>query len=421
MALVAATCAAFAVIGFGSVFVAKTSNWSGQFDRMAHRIEAAPVSSEASSQSTGDVKSAAATLGYAASVADASAAPMPSLPPKPVPAPPSCDCPDSPWRHISRFGGQVPRFRRSDLGIDPRQSANKRSRQSLRRRDDLFASTPSDEPGWRSSVSKYYDAINRNLATTREPLPPVRPSAKLVSKTRELIEQPVREVAPRTDEIALENTFLPEPLPYDLPAMLARQDAIRQLSERMAPTAAVDKSCRVAISGCRPSDGASSIAAALALDLSQRLSMRTILVDANLQSPTLHRVVSPAERTRRADHAGRFAATSHDRLAEIDAGDLLSERQRRRARSCDRGTRSGAQHISRRSDRSRRGAARFAHVAADAARRPDLAGGSLRTDRAQGACNYSSRAACGRQDCRRRDFKRAAGAVAKFLRGVPAQ
>jgi type II secretory pathway predicted ATPase ExeA len=87
MALVAATCAAFAVIGFGSVFVAKTSNWSGQFDRMAHRIEAAPVSSEASSQSTGDVKSAAATLGYAASVADASAAPMPSLPPKPVPAP----------------------------------------------------------------------------------------------------------------------------------------------------------------------------------------------------------------------------------------------------------------------------------------------------------------------------------------------
>jgi Mrp family chromosome partitioning ATPase len=146
-------------------------------------------------------------------------------------------------------------------------------------------------------VSKYYDAINRNLATTREPLPPVRPRAKLVSKTRELIEQPAREVTPRTEEIAFENTLLPEPLPYDLPAMLARQDAISQLSERMAPTAAVDKSCRVAITGCRPSDGASSIAAALALDLSQRLSMRTILVDANLQSPSLHRVVSPAERT----------------------------------------------------------------------------------------------------------------------------
>jgi Mrp family chromosome partitioning ATPase len=147
-------------------------------------------------------------------------------------------------------------------------------------------------------VSKYYDAINRNLATTREPMPPVRPRAKLVSKTRDLIEQPAREViTPRTGEIAFNNALLPDALPCDLPAMLARQDAIRQLSERMAPTAAVDKSCRVAITGCRPFDGASSVAAALALDLSQRLSMRTILVDANLQSPTLHRVVSPAERT----------------------------------------------------------------------------------------------------------------------------
>ena len=146
-------------------------------------------------------------------------------------------------------------------------------------------------------MSKYYDAINRNLATTREPLAPVRPRAKLVSKTRDLIEQHAREViTPRTEEIAFDNTLLPQALPCDLPAMLARQDAIRQLSERMAPTAAVDKSCRVAITGCRPSDGASSVAAALALDLSQRLSMRTILVDANLQSPSLHRVVSPAER-----------------------------------------------------------------------------------------------------------------------------
>jgi len=146
-------------------------------------------------------------------------------------------------------------------------------------------------------VSKYYDAINRNLATTREPMPPVRPRAKLVSKTRDLIEPPAREIAPSAEEIAFQNTLVPEPFSHDLSAMLARQDAIRQLSERMAPTAAVDKSCRVAITGCRPCDGASSVAAALALDLSQRLSMRTILVDANLQSPSLHRVVSPAERT----------------------------------------------------------------------------------------------------------------------------
>jgi type II secretory pathway predicted ATPase ExeA len=87
MALVAATCAAFAVLGFGTVFVAKTGNWFGQVDRTAYRIEAAPVSPEASTQPAADVKSAAATLGYTASVADAAPAPMPSLAPKPVAAP----------------------------------------------------------------------------------------------------------------------------------------------------------------------------------------------------------------------------------------------------------------------------------------------------------------------------------------------
>jgi Mrp family chromosome partitioning ATPase len=143
-------------------------------------------------------------------------------------------------------------------------------------------------------VSKYYDLINRNAAAVREPLPSPRPRARLVPKTRELVERPSNDVAPRTDTL---DSFLPEPLPRDLPGALARQDAIRQLSERIAPTAAVEKSCRIAIAGCRPRDGASSIAAALALDLSQRLSMRTILVDANLQSPSLHGVMSPAERT----------------------------------------------------------------------------------------------------------------------------
>lgn len=146
-------------------------------------------------------------------------------------------------------------------------------------------------------MSKYYDLVNRNSATIREPVPSPRPRAKLVSKTRELVERPANEVEPRTDSLVYADSFLPQPLPHDVPAALARQDAIRELSERMAPTAAVDKSCRVAISGCRPGDGASSIAAAIALDLSQRLSMRTILVDANLQSPSLHGVISPADRS----------------------------------------------------------------------------------------------------------------------------
>jgi Mrp family chromosome partitioning ATPase len=46
------------------------------------------------------------------------------------------------------------------------------------------------------------------------------------------------------------------------------------------------------VAGCRPGDGASSIAIALAIDLSQRLSVRTLLVDANLRDPGLARVLS---------------------------------------------------------------------------------------------------------------------------------
>jgi Mrp family chromosome partitioning ATPase len=82
----------------------------------------------------------------------------------------------------------------------------------------------------------------------------------------------------------------------DLPGALARQQSIRQLSERIAPAAAVDRSCRVAVTGCRARDGASSMAMALALDLSQRLRVRTLLIDANLQAPGLYRLLTNGER-----------------------------------------------------------------------------------------------------------------------------
>jgi len=87
MALAAAACAALAVLGFGSVFVARTSNLPGEFDRMAHQIEAAPVSPEASSHPADDVKTAAATLGYTASIADASVPPTASPKTESAPAP----------------------------------------------------------------------------------------------------------------------------------------------------------------------------------------------------------------------------------------------------------------------------------------------------------------------------------------------
>ena len=88
LAIVAGACAALVVLGFGSVFVATSNNSSGKLDRMTKPIAAAPVSPAAFSQpAKDDVKTVATTLGYAASTADASGAPMPTLASKSSPAP----------------------------------------------------------------------------------------------------------------------------------------------------------------------------------------------------------------------------------------------------------------------------------------------------------------------------------------------
>jgi Mrp family chromosome partitioning ATPase len=86
----------------------------------------------------------------------------------------------------------------------------------------------------------------------------------------------------------------------DLITDLARDPALCQLSEQLAALSAPGNPVRVLIGGCRPGDGASSIAAALALDLSQRLALRTVLVDGHLRHPALGSLLarsapSPAE------------------------------------------------------------------------------------------------------------------------------
>src|SRR5882757_11290547 len=52
--------------------------------------------------------------------------------------------------------------------------------------------------------------------------------------------------------------LVPIPVPVEVTGQIAADASIRQLSERLAPAAAVDKSCRLVIAGCRQQDGASS-------------------------------------------------------------------------------------------------------------------------------------------------------------------
>jgi len=82
LALVGATCAAFAVIGIGSVLIGMTTNLPDEFNRTAERLSTVVPSASAavSSSSPANEKTVAATLGYTPSIDNSSAAAMPSLP-----------------------------------------------------------------------------------------------------------------------------------------------------------------------------------------------------------------------------------------------------------------------------------------------------------------------------------------------------
>jgi Mrp family chromosome partitioning ATPase len=84
------------------------------------------------------------------------------------------------------------------------------------------------------------------------------------------------------------------PTVHPTPVTVARSESLRRLCEQLSPVAVVDNNLRLLISGCASGDGTSTIAAAFALDLSQRLSLRTLLIDAHLRRPALHRMFTHA-------------------------------------------------------------------------------------------------------------------------------
>ena len=66
---------------------------------------------------------------------------------------------------------------------------------------------------------------------------------------------------------------------------LAHLKGIHRITESFAGVANVMGDARLAIAGCAAGDGCSSVAAAIALDLTQRLNVRTLLVDGNICRP----------------------------------------------------------------------------------------------------------------------------------------
>jgi Mrp family chromosome partitioning ATPase len=131
-------------------------------------------------------------------------------------------------------------------------------------------------------VSSYYEAIHRISPDTADDSAS-QPASGGVSTEWHEERRPAVRVRPA-------NAIVPLPTAEAVPVTVARAEALQRLAERLAPIATVERSMRLFLSGCRPADGASTIASAFALDLSQRLSVRTLLVDAHLRHPSLHRV-----------------------------------------------------------------------------------------------------------------------------------
>jgi Mrp family chromosome partitioning ATPase len=73
---------------------------------------------------------------------------------------------------------------------------------------------------------------------------------------------------------------------------LVRAPSLCRLSEQLAALGTAENPVRLLVSGCRAGDGASTIAAALAIDLSQRLAVRTVLVEGHLRHPALRNLLA---------------------------------------------------------------------------------------------------------------------------------
>ncbi len=131
----------------------------------------------------------------------------------------------------------------------------------------------------RFEMNKHFPAIERGASTTV-----LRPN----------ISTEVLPVPADTEEAAdaARSTPVASVERGDLIGDLARDPALARLSEQLAALGCRDEHVRLLVTGCRPGDGASTIAAAIALDISQRLAMRTLLMDAHLRHPALRSLLA---------------------------------------------------------------------------------------------------------------------------------
>jgi len=96
--------------------------------------------------------------------------------------------------------------------------------------------------------------------------------------------RPLSEVVARTQPMTLPPVLGAQ----GLLDTLACNPSLRDLSEQLGASSAYNGPARILMTGCRPGDGVSTVAAAMALDLSQRLAARTVLVEGQPRVTMMH-------------------------------------------------------------------------------------------------------------------------------------
>jgi Mrp family chromosome partitioning ATPase len=130
-------------------------------------------------------------------------------------------------------------------------------------------------------MSRYFQAMERR----KTGLVPYADARNSDSRIADFRTKPLAEVVARTTKPM---ELAPVSAPQGLLDSIASSQSIRSLSEQLAAASARNGSARILMTGCRPGDGVSTVAAAMALDMSQRLAARTVLVEGQPRVTMMH-------------------------------------------------------------------------------------------------------------------------------------
>src|SRR5216683_7819208 len=142
-------------------------------------------------------------------------------------------------------------------------------------------------------MSRYFQAMERR----KTGLVPFTDSRNVDSRSVDSRTKPLTEIVARTQPM----TLAPVASVQGLLDQISASASLRSLSEQLGASSAYNGPARILMTGCRPGDGVSTVAAAMALDMSQRLAARTVLVEGQprvaLTHPLFGRAGAPASAT----------------------------------------------------------------------------------------------------------------------------